>query len=194
MFKLKDSPWEHLLLHVFFSEIYLQHLEITQIVNILLQHHTVGHFRYVDDILIVYKQDLTNIQNVLTKFNSLTPNLNFTIEEEKNNSINFLEITITKNDNHLSYKAYRRPTTTDSTIPNHSCHPSQHKLSAIRFFTNRRATYHLDNESKQIENNIIDQILHNNKYDSQSNRKTPKPKTSPEDPTPIKMVSIHLLW
>jgi ferric iron reductase protein FhuF len=36
-----------------FSEIYLQHLKTTQIVNILLQHHIVGYFQYVNDILIV---------------------------------------------------------------------------------------------------------------------------------------------
>jgi hypothetical protein len=35
-----------------FSEIYLQHLETTLIVDILLQYHIVGYFRYVDDILI----------------------------------------------------------------------------------------------------------------------------------------------
>jgi hypothetical protein len=95
------------------------------------------------------KQNLTNIYDVLTKFNSLTPNLNFMIEEERNNSINFLDITITKTDNHMSYKVYRKPTTTDSIIPNDSCHPVQHKLAAIRFLTNRHDTYHLDNENKQ---------------------------------------------
>jgi hypothetical protein len=64
----KEAPTSSL-----FSEIYLQHLKATQIVNNLLQHHIIGYFQYVDDILIVYKQDLTNIQDVLKKFNSLTP-------------------------------------------------------------------------------------------------------------------------
>jgi hypothetical protein len=59
-----------------FSEIYL-HLEITQTANILIQHHIVGYFRYVDDIPIVYKPNLTSIYDALTKFNSLTPNLKF---------------------------------------------------------------------------------------------------------------------
>jgi hypothetical protein len=44
--------------------------------------------------------------------------------------------------------------------------------------------YHSYNKSKQIENNIIDQILHNNKYDSQLNRKPLKSITSPENPAP----------
>jgi hypothetical protein len=66
----------------FFSEIYLQHLAATKIVDILLQYHVVGYFRNVDDILIIYKQSFINRQDVLTKFNSMTPNINFTLEEE----------------------------------------------------------------------------------------------------------------
>jgi len=38
------------------SEIYLQYLENTEIFDILLKHHIIGYFRYVDDILIVYKK------------------------------------------------------------------------------------------------------------------------------------------
>jgi hypothetical protein len=100
------------------SEIYLQHLEGTRIFDILVQHQIVGFFRFVDDILVTYRQSLTNIRvhEVLTKFNNLTPKLNFTLEEETNN-INFLEITITKTPDCLSYKVYRKLTTTNAIIP-----------------------------------------------------------------------------
>jgi hypothetical protein len=43
-----------------FSEIFLQHIELAKTVHILLQYHNVDYFRYVYDILIVYKQNLTN--------------------------------------------------------------------------------------------------------------------------------------
>jgi hypothetical protein len=62
-----------------FSEIYLQHLEGTRIFDILAQHQIVGCFRFVDDILIAYRQSLTNIHEVLTKFNNLTPIAKFHI-------------------------------------------------------------------------------------------------------------------
>jgi hypothetical protein len=114
----------------------------------------------VDDILIAYRQSLSNIHEVLNKFNNLTPKLQFTLAEETNNCINFLDITITKTTDRLSYKIYRKPTTTNSIIPFDSCHPIQHKLAAIRFLTNRRDSYHLDRENKQMETGIIDQILH----------------------------------
>jgi hypothetical protein len=36
-----------------------------------------------------------------------------------------------------SFNIYRKPTATDTIIPNDSCHPSEHKLAAIRYLTNR---------------------------------------------------------
>jgi hypothetical protein len=42
-----------------FSEIYPQHIENIKIFDILLEHRIMGYFRYVDDILIVYKNDTT---------------------------------------------------------------------------------------------------------------------------------------
>jgi hypothetical protein len=43
-----------------FSEIYPQHIENTKIVDISLKHHINGHFRYVDDILLVKKKKKHN--------------------------------------------------------------------------------------------------------------------------------------
>jgi len=51
---------------------------------------------YVDDILIIYNNKTTNIHEVLTIFNNLTPTIKFTVEEEIENKINFLNITISK--------------------------------------------------------------------------------------------------
>jgi hypothetical protein len=44
-----------------FSEIYLQHIENTKIIDILLEHHILGCFCYVDDILVAYKNDNKHI-------------------------------------------------------------------------------------------------------------------------------------
>jgi hypothetical protein len=49
------------------SETFVQHIEVTKIVHILLQYHMVSYFRYVHDFLIVYKQNLTNIYRVFQK-------------------------------------------------------------------------------------------------------------------------------
>jgi hypothetical protein len=91
-----------------------------------LQDNIVGYFRYADDVLNAYKQNLTDINEVLAGFNNTMPITKFAIEKETNNQINFLDITITKNENLLSFNIYRKPTTTDTIIPNDSCHPPEH--------------------------------------------------------------------
>jgi hypothetical protein len=70
-------------------EVYLQYVKHTIIYNILIHNKILGCFRYVDDILIVYNTDLTNISEVLNSFNTTTPTMHFTIEEEQNNRISF---------------------------------------------------------------------------------------------------------
>jgi hypothetical protein len=145
----------------------------------------------VDDILIAYRQSLSDIHEVLNKFNNLTPKLQFTLEEETNDSINFLDITITKTTECLSYKIYRKPTTTNSIIPFDSCHPIQRKLAAIRFLTNRRDCYHLDRENKQMETGIIDQILHSNGYNT--SHLTHATHLLQNPPTQHKMGPIYLM-
>jgi len=45
-----------------------------------------------------------------------------------------------------------------------SNHPTQHKYSAIRFLYGRLNSYHLDKEEYQQEENIIQNILHNNSF------------------------------
>jgi pyruvate/oxaloacetate carboxyltransferase len=91
---------------VFFPEIYLQYMENTKIVDVLLQHNVIGYFRYVDDILIYTiqtKQIAVRIHDVLNSFNNTMPTVNFNTEEEVGNKINFLDITISKENNNISF-------------------------------------------------------------------------------------------
>ena len=114
----------------------MQYTEHTEIYNILQQHNIIGYFRYADDILIVYNDKDTNIQNVLEQFNNISPTLNFTIEQEVNNSIHFIDLTIYKNKK-FSFSVYRKPTATDIIIPKDSNHPPEQRTAAIRYLTTR---------------------------------------------------------
>jgi len=49
-----------------------------------------------------------NIHNVLDAFNNTVPNLNFTLEEAVENKINFLDVTITRNDSRLNFDIYKK--------------------------------------------------------------------------------------
>jgi hypothetical protein len=46
-----------------FSEIFIQYLEHTIIHKILIKHQIIDYYRYVDNILIIYNSERTNIQN-----------------------------------------------------------------------------------------------------------------------------------
>jgi hypothetical protein len=139
------------------SEIYLQYIESSYINDILLQNHIIGYFRYVDDILIIYNNTITNIKEVFNLFNNVTPELKFTMEEDTDNQINFLDLTIQKEKkkNTFTTKIYRKPTATDSIIPADSCHPQEQKHAAINHKINRMNSYNLSKEDKDNEKNTI---------------------------------------
>jgi hypothetical protein len=59
----------------------------------------------------VYKNDITNIYDVLDIFNSIIPTMKFTMKDEKENKINFIDITISKEENNISFNIYRKPMT-----------------------------------------------------------------------------------
>jgi hypothetical protein len=148
-----------------FSELVLQHIEHTAIYDILTSNHILGYFRYVDDILIVYNKTNTDIHTVHKEFNRVNNDIQFTIEEGTNDSINFLDVTIKKTDKTITIDIYRKPTFTDAIIPNDSCHPQEHKHTAIHHMINRMQTYGLNHKNRKKEKNTIQYILHNNKFD-----------------------------
>jgi len=103
----------------------------------------------------MYKDDKTNVRRVLEDFNNLVPSMKFTLEKEQNKKIYFLDIAVTKNHDGLYIEIYRKPTATDSIIPNDSCHPREHKAAAIRYYCNRVKTYKLTPESRQKKRDNI---------------------------------------
>jgi hypothetical protein len=52
----------------------------TQIYPILLKHKIIGYFRYADDILLIYNQNKTNIEEMLGEFNK-QPTIKFTTQK-----------------------------------------------------------------------------------------------------------------
>jgi hypothetical protein len=69
----------------------------------------VNYARYVDDILLIYDSQHTDLQSILHNFNSLHQNLHFTGETEHNNAINYLDITIHKTPSNINISVYRKP-------------------------------------------------------------------------------------
>jgi hypothetical protein len=86
-----------------FSEIYLQYIKNTAIYYILRHNKIAGYFRYVDDILIVYNNTTTNIHNAFNSLSKLMPTMKFTMGNKIDNTINFLDITTTKEPDKLEF-------------------------------------------------------------------------------------------
>jgi type II restriction/modification system DNA methylase subunit YeeA len=82
-----------------------------------MKHKLVNYFRFVDDILLIFDTNKTNIHSILTDLNTLHPNLKFTAEIEHNNAINFLDTTIHRTQDSIKVSIYRKLTFTDTIIP-----------------------------------------------------------------------------
>jgi hypothetical protein len=82
------------------------------------------------------------------------------MEKETLNRINYLDLTVTK-EHKLTCNVFHKSTTTDSLIRNDSCHPNEHKRSAINYLLNRMNTHPLTQENRDRELTIINEILKN---------------------------------
>jgi hypothetical protein len=78
------------------AEFFLQHTEDVHLAHLSHKHRIINYFRYVDDILLIFDSNHTDIQTILTDFIALHPNLQFTAEVEKDSIINYLDISIHK--------------------------------------------------------------------------------------------------
>jgi hypothetical protein len=146
------------------AEIFLRHFEYQQLAHLAHTHKITHYWRYVDDILIIYDPNHTNIQAITHNFNIIHPKLQFTADCEKDNTLNYLDITLHKTPIGIKTSIYRKPTFTDTIIPYTSNHPAQHKYAAIRHLYDRLNTYNLGKEEKEHEENTIQNILHNNSF------------------------------
>ena len=82
---------------------------------------------------------------------------------EENNTINYLDISIHRNNNNIDLNIYRKPTSTDTTIQFSSNHPYEHKIVAFRYYIHRMITLPITQKSKQEWKTILT-IAKNNRY------------------------------
>ena len=76
------------------AEFFLQIIENIHLTHLSDKHMFAGYFSYVDDILLIYDSNHTNIQDISKDLNTLQPNLKFTTETETDNKLNYLNINI----------------------------------------------------------------------------------------------------
>ena len=138
-------------------------------VTVLLTSFFVG---LLLDILLAFDPNHTNIQAIVHDFNAIHPKLQFTAETERDNTLNYLDISIHRTPTGMKtsiYRIYRiylyiPYTYTNTIIPYTSNHPTQHRYATVKFLYNRLNTYDLEKEEHEHELNIIHNILHYNSF------------------------------
>ena len=147
------------------AEIFMDNLEQTLLTH-KLNKYIQYYYRYVDDIIICW----TGTQRQLTQFlyyaNSIHNNINFTLEIETDNKLNFLDLTIERLNNRHCFSVFRKPTFTDTIINRKSHHPWSHKLAAFHSMIHRAVSLPLNKTNFHKEIKQIKKIAINNDYET----------------------------
>jgi hypothetical protein len=150
------------------AEIFLNHVENKYLwsENNRLKNKIVFYHRYVDDTIVLFDGTKRQLKMLGSFLNNLHKNLKFTLEEENNKSLNFLDLTISRTADKLQFKIYRKPTTSSQTIHNESHHPQSHKLAAYHSFVSRLLAIPMSDNDYKEEINTIKYIAVSNGYKS----------------------------
>jgi hypothetical protein len=149
------------------AEIFIQNLEQLRLKHILESKAITYYTRYVDDIFLLYNPDRITTELILELFNKQHKAIQFTITEEINKRISYLDLNISNTQGTIEIDISKKPTATDITISNTSCHPGEHKIAIFKNWLHRRHKLPLSNANKTKEFNTILNIAENNDYRQQ---------------------------
>ena len=164
------------------AEVFLQHIEDKHIKHLLDTKNIIHYTRYVDDILVIYDTRYINDNTIQNYIKQIHNNKLLNLTHEHNDQINYLHLTIIRDDSKLEIDIYRKPTTTNTTINYTSNHPTDHKTAANRYYSNRMQTLPLTAARRKTEwrtiktidksNNSPDHVI--SQLKSQTQQKTHK--------------------
>ncbi|BHF84600.1 hypothetical protein SprV_0902775100 [Sparganum proliferum] len=165
----------------FIVEAVLQRLE-----SLVFQHHKPKFWaRYVDDTFFVIDRD--QLLTFKEHLNVVFPDIQFTMEEEENNQLAFLDVLVCrKGCGGLMTKVFRKATNTMQVLNFNSNHPIIHKRSCVRTLYRRVETHCSEPEDNTVELQCLRRVFKANGYprnfvnrciskrDERSNRTDPK--------------------
>jgi len=122
--------------------------------------------RYVDDIFVIIKSK-DEADKILEFLNSLHKTIKFTMEKQINDSLNFLDVKLTRNmDGSVSTSTYRKPTFTGVMLNWNSLTSIKYKKGLINCLLDRSNKICSSNEQKILEMEDLRNILLANNYPS----------------------------
>ena len=174
------------------ADLFMEEFEQTAIVT--AEHRPRVWLRYVDDTFVIWQHGPTNLQLFLNHLNGLHSNINFTMEQERNGSISFLDVSVTrKPDGTLTRSIYRKPTHTDRYLHRNSFHHPKIKASVNRTLVRRAYSIcdveHLDQELHHITTALRRNGYNKKQVKTQDPRPTPDQRVSYTQGLPIRATS-----
>ncbi|BHF57366.1 hypothetical protein SprV_0100030700 [Sparganum proliferum] len=140
----------------FIVEAVLQRLE-----SLVFQHHKPKFWaRYVDDTFVVIERDQRK-----ENLNAVFPDIQFTMEEEENNQLAFLDVLVCRKAcGGLQTKVFRKATNTMQVLNFNSNHPISHKRSCVRTLYRRVETHCSEPQDKIAELQYLRRVFKANGY------------------------------
>ena len=120
---------------------------------------------------VIWPHGQDELQRFHDHINQQHPNIQFTIEEEKEGKLAFLDVQITRSTDGLSTSVYCKPTHTDRYIPFHSHHHQRTTTEVLRCMRDR-ALQICSNTEKKPELRRLNEVLKANGFPVNLVRKT----------------------
>ena len=118
--------------------------------------------RFVDEVYSILKR--RHLENVFHRINNLHQNIKFTMDEESNGELAFLDTLLKRNKGEISVLVYRKPTHTDQYVHSTSLHQISCDESVVSSLFNRAYSIITDKDDLHKENAGIKQVLKENGY------------------------------
>ena len=115
-----------------YANLFLGKFEEENILNTNDSKNIIFYKRFLDDIFLLWKGDLTKLKRFLNHLNTLHPTIKFTYEYSRNH-IDFLDTTIykTKTSKRFKSKLYTKPTDAKFLLHHDSYQPEHTKSNII---------------------------------------------------------------
>jgi hypothetical protein len=122
-------------------------------------------WRYVDDILIINKMKEEEVKLYVENLNKIKGKIKFTYEYEKNGIINFLDTTLSKNDdNTVGIRWYRKDTAADRLLHFNSEHNKSVKINIIKNMASKVIETTKNTKNQQDDLNKLKEMLIKSNY------------------------------
>ena len=142
------------------AEISMKAYERTAITMVL--HSPKVWERFIDDVYSILKR--THLENFFNHINNLHQKSKFTMEEEINVELVFLDTLLKRNNGEISVLVYRKLTHTDQYLHYNSHHQTSCKESVVSSLFNRAYSIITNKDDLHKENARIKQVLKENGY------------------------------